>query len=67
VEDVPLSDEDYLIKEACEGSFYEFVKHAWIHLDIGKLPLLMEQSQVKVVILYVAMTLIAFNKSILLL
>lgn len=33
VEDVPLSDEDYLIKEACEGSFYEFVKHAWIHLD----------------------------------
>lgn len=33
VEETPLSDEDQLIKEACESSFYEFVKHAWIHLD----------------------------------
>lgn len=29
----PLSDEDALIKEDCESSFYDFVKHAWYHVD----------------------------------
>lgn len=28
-----LSDEDALIREKCEASFYEFVKHAWVHVE----------------------------------
>lgn len=30
---VGLSNEDSLLKETCENSFYEFVKHAWIELE----------------------------------
>lgn len=29
----PLSDEDALIKERCESSFYEFVKNAWVYVE----------------------------------
>lgn len=32
-EKIPLSDEDYLIKEKCESSFYEFVKNSWFHVE----------------------------------
>jgi phage terminase large subunit-like protein len=28
-----LSDEDAIIKEQCEASFYEFVKRSWIHVE----------------------------------
>ncbi len=30
---VHLSDEDQLVKELCESSFHEFVKHAWMHVE----------------------------------
>lgn len=30
---IQLSDEDSLLKEKCEASFYEFVKNAWIHVE----------------------------------
>jgi phage terminase large subunit-like protein len=33
IDKIPLSDEDSLVREKCESSFYEFVKHAWIHVD----------------------------------
>jgi hypothetical protein len=32
-EKIPLSDEEYLIKEKCESSFYEFVKNSWLHVE----------------------------------
>src|SRR5271154_6187397 len=30
---IDLCDEDQLVKELCEASFYEFVKNAWIHVE----------------------------------
>jgi phage terminase large subunit-like protein len=33
IEPVKLSDEDQLLKERCESSFYEFVKNAWLHVE----------------------------------
>lgn len=31
--EVKLTDEDFLLKEKCESSFYEFVKNSWIHVE----------------------------------